>query len=156
MERVQLIATIRVPEQQTSGLVDRLRKANRPGLKLELLGIKYRPAHQAISAANRELRQEIYRDADEEVKILNAQLPSDTQPWRVFAIKIEDARDESMRSGRYRVGSTPTKTWAAEGEEVPGVADVEAGMELRLTATVTLGRLSLPLKPYGKEISSEA
>ena len=61
MERVRLVATIRVPEPRTSGLVERIRKANRAGLKLELQRVEYRPPRKEIDAALRELRQEIYR-----------------------------------------------------------------------------------------------
>jgi hypothetical protein len=155
MERVRLIATIRVPERQTSGLVERLRKASRSGLKLELNRAEYRPPRKQVEEALRELRQEIYREAQAEADRLNEAMPSDTTPWRVGGAQMTEetgwpsAADRNavammMNRGRSP-GSYPT---AAKGETEE--ANMDPGMPVETRAKVTFGRLALPLEVFAK------
>jgi hypothetical protein len=159
MERVRLVATVRVPEQQAVGLTERLRRASRPGMRLELQRIEYRPPRAKIDAALRELRQEIYREARREAEVLNAELPSDTMPWRVGTVQITEqvapraeqfrgaaaaayAMSRHMSSGGYKSGGSRLE----EGSEVEPAP--EAGIQVEVTAKVTLNRLALPLEAF--------
>ena len=146
MERVRLVATIRVPEHLTSGLVDRLRKANRAGLKLELQRVDYRPPRKQIDAAQREMRQEVFREAQTEADLLNASLPSDTVPWRVGGAQLTETVGRSGETpvGRALAISRSYSSSDARDAEPTEGPNVEAGIQLEVTAKVTLSRLSLP------------
>ena len=159
MERVRLVATARVPEQQAAGLVDRLRRASRPGLRLKLQRIEYRPPLARIDAALRELRQEIYREARREAELLNAELPSDTMPWRVGNVQITEQvgpPPDLMRGSlsptslarSISVGSQARSGRAEDETEEP--AGVEAGVQVEVVGKVTLNRLALPLEVFLK------
>ena len=151
MEQMCVIATTRVPEHRTAGLVDRLRTASRPGLKLELEEIHYRPPHTEIKKVAAELRQELYQLAQNEADRLNELLPTDSIPWRVARVDVAEAELGEPRlprafSQRHYSSSFVRSMAMAEGasKEDP---DFSASLRVEVKAKVMLQRLSLPLAP---------
>ena len=93
MEQVGLLATIRVEETRTDGVVNRIRNINRGGMRMELDDIDYRPPQLAIGRVLADLRQEVYHNAQAEVARLNKSLTGDCGPWRVGKIQISERQD---------------------------------------------------------------
>lgn len=149
LERIVTVASVRVPEQATGGLVERLKKACRPGLRLELKELSTRPPKKEIDAARVELRKDLYRNAGREAETLNAMLPSDTRPWRVGSISIIEELNTPQTRQRELVRRAMGSMSYSEGVPTEETENVDSVSELRLTATVELRRPSVPDPPAG-------
>lgn len=92
LERVVKVATVRIDQKQSAGLITELRRANRSGLKLELMRMMHRPPATDVAAAMKELRQKAYNRANEEADLLNSVFADPDRTWTVGKIMIEEER----------------------------------------------------------------
>jgi hypothetical protein len=155
MERAAVSATTRVREQETAGLVERLKAASKPGLRLTLGAIEYTPPRAEIAAAFRELRRQVYKDAQAEADLLNQDL-STSERWRVGSIRIEthtESPERPIRDPRLRemasLGMRMRRSTSASADEEPEDESVSAVTRLTVTAKVTLKRPSIPAPEGG-------
>jgi hypothetical protein len=150
MEQVVTLATIRVPEHRTGGLVERIARASKPGLKLALVSISARPPKQEIDRARAEVRRQVYERAKEEEARLNQVYAPATpnEGWRVGSISIKEqlvepstSRGRSQRATREHLsyGSTSLPE-PAEDEYGP---DFQVSTRLVVEASVRLKRPSV-------------
>lgn len=154
LERVVVIATIRVKEHHAGGLVDRLKQASRAGLQLTLQRLLTRPPRADVDKARLELRRRIYEQALQEAATLN-EVCAGESPWRVGGIRVQEQLHDAEDRRRmisivaYRSagsGSTPPGG-QREGADLP--ADIEVGTRLVIEGSVTLKRPSVALPKDG-------
>lgn len=100
LEHVVTVATVRVDQELTAGLIARMREASRSGLKLELMRFMQRPPAVEVAAAMKELRRQAYDRANEEADLLNSVLTDPNRIWSVGKMVIEEhlkASDDPMQ-----------------------------------------------------------
>ena len=149
MEQMLIIASTRVPEHRTTGLVDRLRAASRPGLKLDLAHIQYRPPQADIKKVVAELRAEIYQLAGAEAQRLNDRLPADSIPWRVARVEMSAEDIGGIKERLRRINRGHPRLVLGKTQEFfqEHVADFQSMLRVEIEAEVLLRRLALPLAP---------
>ncbi len=159
MEQVVAVASTRVKEHLTGGLVDRLAKASRPGMKLSLAGIITSPPKAEILKASLELRKAVYEAAQKEADTLNELYKSTgtDQAWRVGGIVIEEQLIAPKRPSRTGETHLPYITrhrsvavsMPDDDDMDPPSPDVQVSTRLLFTAKVRLKRLSVPVPAGG-------
>jgi hypothetical protein len=150
MEQVRLMATIRVEETKTDGVVNRIRNINRGGMRMELDDIDYRPPQLAIGRVLAELRREVYQSAQDEVARLNKALPGDCGPWRVGKIQISERQeavqvDEAVQDDEPFNAFAPQLVRGSRSTRTSKVSPkpVGSGLRLRVSGTIMLKRQSV-------------
>jgi hypothetical protein len=133
MERVHVVTSLRMPEHQAAGLADRLKRASRPGLALQLGEVRYQPPRTELDRVERELRGHLYREAQREADLLNEVLPDAQRRWSIGEVDFGD----DLRSRAGRGSASMHMIEAAEADDGP---DLSTGTRIAVTASVTLRR----------------
>jgi hypothetical protein len=149
MEQVRLIATIRVQEKETDGLVDRIRRTSRSGLKLHLDRVVYRPPQAAVEEAQLELRKDLYRKALMEARLLNETISDGAAEWRVGQMQIATLEEIEAQRLQGRNHNTAYSSAAAKERIQEAETGTPGQLRLFIGAKVVLKRLSLPESPGG-------
>lgn len=147
MEQVVTVASARVKEHLTGGLVERLTKVSKPGLRLSLRDIITRPPRSDIDKARVDARRDIYEAAQREAELLNqvyANAPSGLS-WRVGGIRIDEVLVEPARSRRAMAMMARTRysSSVADHMEDDSSPDIAVSTRLTLKGTVKLKRPSV-------------
>lgn len=151
MERITALATIRVPERQAVGLVSKLQKASRSGLKLELKSVSYKAPAKELDAAFRRLRERVYARSLEEAKLLNEAMSEPARPWQVGKVTLTQTteHDQGFRQASERV-QRMTSAYSRDPFE-PDDADDRMAVSNRVhvEAQVQLRRPAVPAPEGG-------
>lgn len=139
LDRWHAVIEARLPEAQLANLGDRVKKASRPGLQVQVGGVDFEPTLAEIEAARGELRARVYKQVDAELDRLKAAFPD-----RAYRVGRIDFGEEFMPMPEPR--HTPVAVMAEVGGAAPAVGP---GVQdrLRLTARVALSAFAVPPKP---------
>ena len=107
----------RVPENALDGLVDAAKKASKAGMAIRIANIAFTPAAEEIEAAYSLLREKIFKQAVEQLAILNKSIPS--RKFRIANISFA----EMSPSSYMRVQSVHTMNSKAILAASAGLAD---------------------------------
>lgn len=75
LERVQIVAQARLPQNELAGLRDKAKKISKPGETYTIDNVYFKPSEEEIQIANTALRADIYQQAKKEIDTLNKTYP---------------------------------------------------------------------------------
>jgi hypothetical protein len=84
LERVQITAQARLPQNELSGLRDKAKKISKPGETYTIDNVAFTPAEDELQKANADLRNNLYLQAKAEIDSLNKIYPE--QKYYLYSI----------------------------------------------------------------------
>ena len=125
--------SVRVGEKIVNSISSRISKVNRPGLQFKVIETDYKPEAQQIKDAQKELRKQIYKQAVEEVAILNDILgkASSEDGWVIGSISYNERAPNVNLYNNTRAAASKSIAFS----ESFGGDDEEAGITQRVELT---------------------
>jgi hypothetical protein len=129
LEQIYLSAQSRVPENVAADIRNKAKAASTAGQKFQVVKIDYTPSMQAVQQSYAKLRDNIYQQANEELKRLNKVYPQ--QQYFLHQVNFGNAAP-IYRMANLKMGGAYIATNKAQ--QVP----MKVARQLTLTATVVL------------------
>lgn len=125
----------RLPEADLNGLHDKVKKASKPGMQLDVGGIEFTPTLAENQATEATLRKTILEQANAELKSIQATFPE--RGYRVSTISFNGASPIAVP---FAPRMMAMKAMGAPGDAAvssEGTSGVETSQKMVLTAQVT-------------------
>ncbi len=127
---------VRLPEAELGGINDRAKASSKAGMQLAVEQIDFSPTLAETEAVRAKLRQEIYAQADAELKRLNAALPG--RQFRIASISFDGASPPMPMQKMMRAEMMMASSVAMDA----GAAPAEVAQRLALSAQVAFAALA--------------
>ncbi len=133
LERWSAAYEARLPEEDLSGIQDKVKRVSKPGMQIRVINIAFNPTLEETETEQAALRTNLYKKANEQLASLNAALPG-----RNFRIGLIDFTNQAvMRPQRQYMAINKAM---AEDSVAPstGVGSLERAQKLTLKAHVVM------------------
>lgn len=145
LERVDAVASARIPEAQVAGLAKKAQAASVAGLKITPGQIDYSPARNKVEEAIKGLRRKVYALAQEEAKALQELAGEEAKgKWRVQEVSFQSAGASFANNARaMNVKGMALEAASYASAPMGGADGLDLTQKVSLSASVTLARVVL-------------
>lgn len=145
-EVVEAAAQIRVKEQEVNGISRRAKEISKPGLQLSVSGVDYNPTRVAIETTRKDVRGDLIRYINEEVKQYNDDFAIDEfnegvtgGVWRICSVNFQENNSRQQRYAQASMSYAESAPMGSSGDD----SSLELTQKIGLTAQVTLSRVAV-------------
>lgn len=130
LERVQIAAQARIPNNELAGLRDKAKAISKPGETYTIDNVQFTPSEDEIREANNALRNNIYNQAKAELDRLNKNYPD--QKYYLHDVNFINV------AAPYPVANALYMKAANEVSAPAGASPLAVGNKLNVSATIVL------------------